>query len=62
VTKGWTVTPQGGEIEIEVAALREQQPLESAPVEIPTLDTLALGLLSLLLAAAGILKLVVRSR
>lgn len=62
VTKGWTVTPQGGAIEIEAAALREQQPLQSAPVEIPTLDTIALGLLALVLAVSGVARLVVRAR
>lgn len=56
VTKGWTVTPQGGEIEIEVASVTEQQPLQNAPVEIPTAGRTGLVLLALLLGVAGWLQ------
>lgn len=56
VTKGWTETPSGGPIEIEVA--RVQSSLLSSgelPTEVPGPGPLALGLLALLLLGVGVL-------
>lgn len=62
VTKGWTETPQGGPIEIEVASVNLDATVTELvdPLEIPTLSGLALALLTALLAGVGLLAL--RSR
>ena len=59
VTKGWTQTPQGGPIEIEVAAEQQQLTLveggaSTNPLEIPAASTLGLVLLAALLALAAV--------
>ncbi|MCG8462351.1 MAG: NapC/NirT family cytochrome c, partial [Holophagales bacterium] len=57
VTKGWTVTPLGGPIEIEVASRMLEQTLTVSPVEIPVLGpagSAILAALLLLIALAAI--------
>lgn len=57
VTKGWTVTPQGGPIETEIAAQRLDLALTAvgagSVLEIPTLDRFGLVLLGAALLAAA---------
>ncbi|MEM8962844.1 MAG: IPTL-CTERM sorting domain-containing protein [Acidobacteriota bacterium] len=56
VTKGWTETPLGGPIELEVASADSSVTLIGSGagiLEIPTLGTWGLGLLASLLAVAG---------
>lgn len=53
VTKGWTETPQGGPVEIEVAANQLQVVVEAGVVEIPALGSVGLLALASLLALAG---------
>lgn len=59
VAKGWTETPQGGPVEIEVAAVARDVVVQGGAgvLEIPTASHLGLFLLTLLLAAAGFLRL-----
>ncbi|MEO1088012.1 MAG: IPTL-CTERM sorting domain-containing protein, partial [Acidobacteriota bacterium] len=55
VTKGWTETPQGGPIEIEVASVNLDTTVMSQvdPLEIPTLSEVSLALLAGLLILSG---------
>ena len=53
VTKGWTETPQGGPIEIEVAANQLEVEVELGAVEIPALGSVGLFALAALLGLAG---------
>ena len=57
VTKGWTVTPQGGDIEIEVANEAVDTILGTASADIPTLDSKGLLALILLLLLVGFVQL-----
>lgn len=59
VTKGWTQTPQGGPVEIEVARSLQTVTLTQggAGVPIPAVGPLGVALLVILIAAAGILLL-----
>ena len=64
VTKGWTETPQGGAIEIEVANQQAQIVLSQSGsvLTIPALAPFGLGALALLLAGAALAKLRAGSR
>jgi len=62
VTKGWTVTPQGGPIEVEVARVTAAVPLTAvgaagSVLEIPALGAAGVALLALLLAASALARL-----
>jgi hypothetical protein len=53
VTKGWTETPQGGPIEIEVASLQQTLQVQGTTLDIPALGGWGLGVLGLALALCG---------
>lgn len=58
VTKGWTVTPQGGPFEIEVATTNESFALTAgSALDIPTLGEIGGALLVVLLAMVAVLVL-----
>lgn len=54
VTKGWTQTPQGGPIEIEVQANSLDLEVVRGVVDVPATNLLALGLLAMMIAAAAL--------
>lgn len=66
ITKGWTVTPQGGEIERQVAVERLQLRLTPASVgsviEVPALDRAGLAALAVALLGAAVVALRRRGR
>lgn len=57
VTKGWTQTPQGGPIEIEVQANSLDLEVVRGVVDVPATSPAALGLLALMIAAAAFVLL-----
>ena len=62
VTKGWTVTPQGGPIEIEVAATTDLLELTAGGAQaIPTMGAVGYFVLGTALAAAALIFLRRRS-